>query len=87
MSRLLALLTASLFLAPVFAQEAAIVHDGEFQFLRQQHGDRWDKEDKEIDKMLSAIRAKHGGKRPNILYILLMPVEDKFCIDYDPDKV
>ena len=48
-----------------------IIHDGEFQFLRAQHGERWDKEDKEIDKMLADIRAKHGGKRPNILYILI----------------
>ena len=48
-----------------------IIHDGEFEFLRQQHGERWDAEDKEIDKMLEAIRAKQGGKRPNILYILI----------------
>ena len=48
-----------------------IIHDGEFEFLRQQHGERWDTEDKEIDKMLEAIRAKHGGKRPNIFYILI----------------
>jgi arylsulfatase len=48
-----------------------IIHDGEFEFLRQQHGERWDAEDKEIDKMLEAIRAKHGGKRPNIFYILI----------------
>ena len=48
-----------------------IIHDGEFEFLRQQHGERWDTEDKEIDKMLEAIRAKQGGNRPNILYILI----------------
>ena len=53
------------------AGEGKIVHDGEYQFLRQQHGERWDAEDKEIDKMLSDIRSKHGGERPNILYILI----------------
>ena len=51
--------------------EDSIVHDGEYEFLRQQHGERWDTEDKEVDKMLADIRAKHGGKRPNILYILI----------------
>ena len=48
-----------------------IVHDGEYEFLRLQHGQKWDAEDKEIDKMLSVIREKNGGKRPNILYILI----------------
>ena len=48
-----------------------IIRDGEYEFLRQQHGERWDAEDKEIDALLSEIRNKNGGKRPNILYILL----------------
>lgn len=53
------------------AGAADIIHDGEYNFLRAQHGDRWDAEDKEIDKMLADIRAKHGGRRPNIVYILI----------------
>ena len=51
--------------------EDRIIHDGEFEFLRQQHGEKWDAEDKEIDQMLADIREKNGGKRPNILYILI----------------
>ena len=48
-----------------------IIHDGEFNFLRLQHGQKWDAEDKEIDKKLADIREKNGGKRPNIFYILI----------------
>ena len=51
--------------------ENRIIHDGEFDFLRQQHGEKWDAEDKEIDKILAEIREKNGGKRPNIIYILI----------------
>jgi arylsulfatase len=47
--------------------EDRIVHDGVFEFLRQQHGEKWDAEDKEIDQMLADIREKNGGKRHNIL--------------------
>jgi arylsulfatase len=36
-----------------------------------QHGERWDAEDKEIDESLEDIRAMHGGRPPNILYILI----------------
>jgi len=50
---------------------AEIVHDGEYEFLRAQHGEKWDAEDKEIDAKLAEIREKNGGKRPNILYILI----------------
>jgi arylsulfatase len=48
-----------------------IVHDGEYNFLKAQHGEKWAKEDKEIDAKLAEIRKKNGGKRPNILYILI----------------
>jgi arylsulfatase len=48
-----------------------IIHDGEYYFLEKQHGDRWATEDKEIDAKLAEIREKNGGKRPNILYILI----------------
>jgi arylsulfatase len=51
--------------------EDRIIQDGEFEFLRQQHGEKWDAEDKEVDQMLADIREKNGGKRPNILYILI----------------
>ena len=48
-----------------------IIHDGEYNFLTAQHGEEWAEEDKEIDAKLAAIREKNGGKRPNILYVLI----------------
>jgi arylsulfatase A-like enzyme len=48
-----------------------IIHDGEFNYLKAQHGEQWAAEDKDIESKLAAIRAKNGGKRPNILYILV----------------
>jgi arylsulfatase len=48
-----------------------IIHDAEYYILKAQNGEEWDKEDQEIDEMLATIRAKHGGKRPNIFYILI----------------
>lgn len=48
-----------------------IIRDGEYNFLAAQHGDKWAKQDKEIDAKLAEIRKKNGGKRPNILYILI----------------
>lgn len=48
-----------------------IIHDGEYKFLEAQHGEKWAKEDVEVDKKLATIRDKNGGKRPNILYILI----------------
>ncbi|WP_108859229.1 sulfatase-like hydrolase/transferase [Ruegeria sp. Alg231-54] len=54
-----------------FAQDAPIIHDGEFQFLRAQFGEQWDAQDTEIEAKLSDIRGANGGKPPNILYILI----------------
>ena len=51
--------------------ENTIIHDGEFEFLYQQHGEKWKIEDKEIDLKLQAVRTENGGKRPNIIYILV----------------
>jgi arylsulfatase len=65
---LLAFLTPGSGLA---TSDDSIIHDAEFDVLRQQHGDRWKQEDKTIDVMLTKIRARNGGKRPNILYILI----------------
>ena len=48
-----------------------IIHDGEYDFLKAQYGEQWAAEDKEIEKQLADIRAKNGGKRPNIVYILI----------------
>ncbi len=53
-----------------YAQEK-IVHDAEHYILKAQHGERWAKEDAEIDAKLAEIRKKNGGKPPNFVYILL----------------
>ena len=64
---------AFLFSAGAAAAKAGdkIVHDVEYRFLEAQYGEKWAKEDKEIDAKLAEIRKKNGGKRPNILYILI----------------
>ncbi len=52
-------------------QDREIIHDGEYNFLKAQYGEKWATEDKEIEKELADIRKKNGGKRPNILYVLI----------------
>jgi arylsulfatase A-like enzyme len=52
-------------------QDDGIIHDGEYNFLKAQHGEKWTAEDKEIEKMLADIRKKNDGNRPNILYVLI----------------
>ena len=66
---LLSALAAALWCGSGLAQD--IVHDGEFRFLQAQHGERWAKQDAAIDARLSEIRRASGGKRPNILYVLI----------------
>ena len=56
---------------PVAADVGKIVHDAEHNILAAQHGERWAKEDAEIDAKLAEIRAKNGGRPPNIVNILL----------------
>ena len=46
-----------------------IIHDE--HTLKAQHGERWAKQDAQIDAKLAEIREKNGGKPPNIVYILL----------------
>jgi len=53
-----------------YAQDK-IVHDAEHLMIAAQHGEKWVKEDAEIDAMLADVRKKNGGKPPNIVYILL----------------
>ncbi|MCG7522463.1 sulfatase-like hydrolase/transferase [Ruegeria sp. Ofav3-42] len=54
-----------------YAQDAPIIHDGEFQFLRAQFGEQWGAQDTEIEAKLAEIRDANGGMPPNILYILI----------------
>ena len=46
-----------------------IVHDAEYYVLKAQHGDRWATEDKDLDKRIAALKAKHG-RSPNIIHIM-----------------
>ena len=66
-------LTAMLFVFGATTAQAAgeIIHDGEYYFVQQQYAEQWAAEDKQVDKRLAEIRKKNGGKRPNILYILI----------------
>lgn len=61
-------------LLAMFAQSAnaqAIIHDAEHYLLQAQNGEQWAADDKAIEAKLVDMRAKSGGKPPNILYILL----------------
>jgi len=56
----------------LFSTEASsqgIVHDSEYYVIEAQNGERWEKEDKELDKRLAELKKTHG-KSPNIIYIL-----------------
>lgn len=68
---LLSGLLLSMHAAVATATDNGIVHDGEYIFLRAQYGAKWDEQDKAIDARLAEIREKNGGKRPNILYVLI----------------
>ncbi|MEQ9692620.1 sulfatase-like hydrolase/transferase [Shimia sp. SDUM112013] len=64
-------LATSLTMNAASAAEGDIIHDGEYNFLRAQHGEKWDAQDVEIGDALAAIRDANGGKPPNILYVLI----------------
>jgi len=51
--------------------QEAIQHDAEHYILLGQHQDKWEAEDKEIDKKLKKLYKENDGKRPNIIYILI----------------
>ena len=57
--------------SPDVSANKEIIHDGEYNFVKAQHKEAWAKQDKNIDAKLADIRKAHGGKRPNILYILV----------------
>ena len=52
-------------------KNVSIQHDAEYAILEAQNGEAWADDDKAIDKKLTEIRKKNGGKPPNIVYILL----------------
>lgn len=47
------------------------MHDGEYQFLRAQFGDRWDAQDADLNAKLADIRSANNDRPPNIVYILI----------------
>jgi hypothetical protein len=49
---------------PVRAAEGEIIHDAENQILQAQHGERWAREDTEIDARLAEIRKKTTVSHP-----------------------
>jgi arylsulfatase len=51
--------------------QSEIIHDAEYYFLEQQHAEAWAADDAAVDAKLAEIRDANGGKRPNILYILI----------------
>ena len=64
---------ATLFLVALSGNAAAkdIVHGVEHYILKAQNGEQWAKDDQAISSKLEQVRAANGGKRPNIVYILL----------------
>lgn len=48
-----------------------IQHDAEYYVIEAQNGERWDADDKQVDKKLAELRKANNGKPPNILFILL----------------
>ena len=53
------------------ASAQQIQHDTEHYVLLHQYADAWAAEDQEIDQKLAEIRERNGGKKPNIVYILI----------------
>ncbi len=70
MKGLFVFLTVACFSVAAVAREG-IVFDGEHRFLRAQHAEAWAEQDRLVEQRLEAIRQANGGKRPNILYLLI----------------
>ena len=49
--------------------DGQIVHDAEYYILRDQHRERWDLEDRDLESRLAELRQEHGGP-PNIVHIM-----------------
>ena len=64
------IMTLMTWVLPASAAEP-IQHDSEHYVLLHQYQEQWAAEDAEISRELEAIRERNGGKRPNIVYILI----------------
>jgi len=56
----LSVITGTIAICPALNVVAAeeIIHDGEFNYLMAQHGEKWAKQDKVVDAKLADIRKK-----------------------------
>ena len=70
-STLSLLLAAGVIVQAPDVQAKDIQHGVEHYILAAQNGERWAADDKAVDQKLAEIRDANGGKRPNIVYILL----------------
>ena len=46
-----------------------VIHDAEYYILKAQHGEKWEKQDKELNAKLAALQKKYGSP-PNIIHIM-----------------
>ncbi|MDX2493647.1 MAG: sulfatase-like hydrolase/transferase [Desulfuromusa sp.] len=60
---------AFLLVGNALAKTGEIIHDAEYYILKAQHGEKWEKQDKDLNAKLEALRKKHG-KPPNIVHIM-----------------
>ena len=65
----LCILAATLGLSAGLASAKDIIHDAEYYVLESQHGEKWEKQDKQLQEKLAALREKHG-RPPNIIHIM-----------------
>ena len=70
-TRIALVFTVFAFSSVGMAQTRGIQHDAEHYVLLHQYADQWAAEDKEIERRLAEIRNSNGGKKPNIVYILI----------------
>lgn len=64
------LLAYGVFMVPEVSAKD-IQHGAEHYILLAQNGEKWAADDEAVDRKLADIRNANGGKRPNIVYILL----------------
>ena len=63
------MLVLSLVANTMAEEPAGIIHDAEYYVLEAQHGEKWAKEDKELDQKLAELKKKYG-RPPNIIHIM-----------------
>ncbi len=51
--------------------DSKLIHDAEYYLSEAQNAEKWAADDKAVEVKLAQIVQTNGGKRPNIVYILL----------------